>query len=101
MFKLGQKVVCKDVIGSIGLIKNKIYTIRAICDSKKQIGQRGLILEETSPPSRYIGYKIERFEPLKYDIIPNKDIIKEVVDEKADVEIKELETEDNQLELAI
>lgn len=57
MFKIGQKVVCKDANGTLthypyGIEKNKVYTIKEI--SKCKCGQELLILDGTTP---YFGKK--------------------------------------------
>lgn len=82
MFKIGQKVVCmNDAPGYIDgckfLIKNNIYIIEDILnDEIKVLGDNGF-------------WFANRFRPLDYDIISNKDIIGELTEEKADIEIKE------------
>lgn len=87
MFKIGQKVVCvNDKIRHIdsplgNLKKNKIYTV-----AKIEVGC--LWLEEIKAPATGHYYK-DRFMPLKYDIISNKEIIKAIIIEKSDLPIKE------------
>ena len=105
MFKIGQKVVCVDNSGCSELILNKIYTIYEIIECMK-CHTAGLVLNiSTYMYTEYCrccqcgnrrktrnekhSYNSKRFRPLDYDIISNKDIIGELTEEKADVEIKE------------
>ena len=106
MFKIGQKVVCKDNSGCPELTINKIYTIYAIdrCPYCKIIGLEleevgegdgsklgecicGKIFETDGDKE---GFKSTRFEPLKYDLLDNKDIISELIKERADIKVPEL-----------
>jgi hypothetical protein len=106
MFKIGQKVVCKNSIQTFPkLVSNKIYTVRSI-HKCTNCGDTCLELEEII--STYISrgticsncnqlyfpdeiqYRASRFEPLKYDLLDNKDIISELIEERADIKIPEL-----------
>lgn len=99
MFKIGQKVVCKNTdefknSTPRGIEKGKIYTIEAVskCDCGKEVLhlqgviklQRwcGLLDTYTGFSASFYSY---RFEILKYDIISNFEITKEIIDEKSDV----------------
>ena len=89
MFKIGQKVVCIDATGSDNLIKNEIYTIK---DFWFDNNGNACLLEEAEPNIGHYAFYPKRFKPLKYDLISNKEIIKEMVTEKLDIPIKEFET---------
>ena len=99
MFKVGQKIVCKDSIGTVGLTKGKIYEIENIIRCPKC--NREML---TINPDCYIPFKhclcnkrvdvnsfySYRFEPLQYDLLDNKDIISEIIEERADIKVPEL-----------
>lgn len=86
MFKIGQKVVCVNAEGSQNLIKNEIYTVKKCWDD----GTGGaLLIDEAEPNHGHYAFYPHRFRPLKYEIISNKEIIKEVITEKSDMPIKE------------
>lgn len=98
MFKIGQKVVCKDASNQVNnfkilnyVSKGKVYTIREI---KEFSNETGLIFEEFVHGYHWngeeAGFRASRFEPLKYDLLDNKDIISELVKERADIKIPEL-----------
>jgi hypothetical protein len=103
MFKIGQKVVCKNtdtfVTGApYGIEKGKIYTVIDIYQCA--CGRTVLELDEAPAMQRWCcytnkdvgfnaGYYAYRFEPLKYDLISNKDIIKNSIFEKSDLPVKE------------
>jgi hypothetical protein len=106
MFKIGQKVVCKNGTGTVPRIySNKIYTVSGITRCTG-CGAECLELEETLQNSFkfkvkcgkcneiYISndanYLSSRFEPLKYDLLDNKDIISELIEERADIKVPEL-----------
>jgi len=104
IFKVGQKVVCKNVDGFMcgtynpeQIEKGKIYTIKSI--NKCICGRTLLELDEVQPTNRYCGHTTIpigfnacfyafRFELLKYDIVSNKEIIKEIITEKLDLYIE-------------
>lgn len=99
MFKIGQRIVCKDASGRNSLIKGKIYTIDSFgfCS---ECGIKNVYLKEIKVYTQCLcncgeisvgpaSCHLYRFEPLKYDLISNKDVIKEIIEEKQDVEIKE------------
>ena len=105
MFKIGQKVVCKENnrynFGyPHGIAKGEIYTIIGI---SKCPDCNSLLLElkEPTPRYKYCGncdndlginscYHASRFEPLKYDLLDNKDTISELIEERADIKTPEL-----------
>ena len=109
MFKIGQKVVCKDNSSCPELTINKIYTITFI-ESCPHCGKAALELEEIGDKvinktgwcfcsscsnlhftdQNKVAYFAYRFEPLKYDLLDNKDIISELIEERADIKIPEL-----------
>jgi len=106
-FKIGQKIVCIDAKSYRGfnthLIKDKIYTIHLLlqcsCGSKKLIVVENLHIGGVGScacDERYYGvrHRLRRFEPLKYDIISNKEVIEEIVEEVIDVPVKEKEVVD-------
>lgn len=104
MFKIGQKVVCKDNSECPELIVGKIYIVHNI-DICPACGAVGIFISPPKSNKEAIGickccgtfapcqdcqdYRASRFEPLKYDLISNKDIIKEMVPERLDVPEKE------------
>lgn len=106
MFKIGQKVICKDVSRNIqfgttprGIQMGHIYEITKIskcpcCNSE--------LLELSNTPTlnkwcgkcdNHLGYNnfyhSWRFELIKYEIISNMEIIKEIISERSDITIKE------------
>ena len=105
MFKIGQRVVCKETRSynfgqPNGITKGEIYTIAGITNCPNC---NSLLLElvEVLPMRKWCGecdkdlktnsyYHASRFEPLKYDLLDNKDIISEIIEEKADIKIPEL-----------
>lgn len=103
MFKIGQKVVCKNIddfktSAPYGIEKGKVYTITSVC--KCVCGKTALELDEAPTMERWCGYTNEyigysasfyayRFELVKYDLISNKEIIKNIITEKSDFTIKE------------
>lgn len=106
MFKIGQKVVCKNTYSQTGIVmgikKGSIYTIEDIITCP-DCGDVKLLLNTSSPSLKTCtkcyysslpnnAYMSSRFEPLQYDIISNKDIIKEIMTEKLDVKIHIEET---------
>lgn len=106
MFKMGQKVVCKDASNNGRLIKGKIYTIDGMV--KCDCGSINLLLLEFKSESWRLKWCNEcsrvtsmpgnaflswRFESLKYDIVSNKEVLKEIIVEKLDISIKEPATQ--------
>jgi hypothetical protein len=103
MFKIGQKVVCKTVECfwgiPFGIVKGQIYEIENIIKCPG-CGSEMLLLNthSFSNKSCKCGYsKLPdnsfhswRFEPLKYDLLDNKDIISELIEERADIKVPEL-----------
>lgn len=105
MFKIGQKVVCKqdnkyNFGYPHGITKGEIYTIAEITNCPN-CNSLLLGLVEVLPLRKWCGkcntdlktnsyYHASRFEPLKYDLLDNKDIISELIEEKADIKISEL-----------
>ena len=99
MFKIGQKVVCKDAKNTIGITEGNIYNIEGIIKCSKcnkellllnpdfHISFKLCICNEWVPDNSFYSY---RFELLKYDLLDNKDIISEIIEEKADIKIPEL-----------
>ena len=101
MFKIGQKVVCKNTNDfenstPTGIEKNKIYVVEGI--SKCNCGKEILHLEGVEKSPRWCGhldvytgfnagFYSYRFEILQYDIISNFEIIKEMIEEKQDVSL--------------
>lgn len=101
MFKIGQKVVCKntnDFKNSTprGIEKGKIYIIEGI--SKCNCGKEILHLEGIEKLQRWCGtldtytgvnaaFYSYRFEILQYEIISNFELIKEIIVEKADISL--------------
>ena len=90
MFKVGQRIVCKDSSGLNPLVKGIIYTVDTFgyCP---ECGLKCVILNEIRGSvsilcdcgKTYVGdamLRMSRFEPLKYDLISNKDVIKAPVD---------------------
>jgi phage FluMu protein Com len=106
MFKAGQKVVCKNTSENIKfntiprcIKKEVIYEITDILKCPKC---NKLILSISNTPYLHkwcrncncdLGfnhyYHSWRFEPIKYNLISNKEIIKELITEKSDLLIKE------------
>ena len=105
-FKIGQQVVCKTNITTgagipFGLIKGKVYTILNIeycnlCNAEFLI----IDSEMTQAQGRVCGkcgdtiwnpnaFHSWRFEPVKYDLIDNKEAIGEIIEERIDVKIKQ------------
>jgi hypothetical protein len=102
MFKIGQKVVCKKAQKGAsgipyGIKEGNVYTIEAFV-SCKCCNEKALVLIEATSSSKKNCPKclavgifpnnafVEwRFEPLKYDIIPNKLVIQEQIEERADI----------------
>ena len=104
MFEIGQKVVCKDNSGCIDLKRNNIYTITGVTKCPC-CGKECLELEEISLYGFFIincsncgkeykdissHYLSSRFEPLKYDLLDNMNIISELIEERADIKVPEL-----------
>ena len=94
MFKIGQKVVCKDVSNSSQYSTIKLGSIYTILDIVTSGSGPALILDTEENGQMYgfpffWGYRPDRFEPLKYDLISNMDIIKEMIPERLDVPEKE------------
>ncbi len=103
MFKIGQKVVCKTLKPSLpdgvtsGIEVGKIYQIESkltcSCGGKHLLlkgidtGSSHLCKCENSLPSN--AYFEWRFEPLKFGLISNAEIIKEIISEKSDLPLKE------------
>lgn len=103
MFKIGQKVVCKNNKGTYPKLDNNgIYTISSFNNCP---GCGVSMVELVEIVSSYYTtectkcgknfesfavYRTDRFEPLKYDLLDNKDIISELIEEKADIKIPEL-----------
>ena len=106
MFKIGEKVVCKDTSENVqfnstprGIKKGVIYEITGISKCPK-CNDTFLSLSETPYLHKWCGkcdcdlgtnnyYHSWRFELIKYDLISNKEIIKEMIVEKSDLPIKE------------
>jgi hypothetical protein len=83
MFKIGQKVVCKAENPQKTIKNGRIYTVT-------EIDYDGAIrVKEAEPSYPYSWFWQWRFEPIKYEIISNKEIIKEIITEKSDLPIKE------------
>lgn len=100
MFKIGQKVVCKTYTENGNLKQGEIYTVVAVNNCYNCSKQRVDVGVDDSKFRRATCscgathfetnfYGAWRFEPLKYDIIPNSEIIKEMIIERSDVPIKE------------
>tara|TARA_R110000782_G_C14673991_1_gene399288 strand:- start:424 stop:747 length:324 start_codon:yes stop_codon:yes gene_type:complete len=99
MFKIGEKVICKNKEGfatssPYGIEINKVYTIEAI--SKCACGKEILHLLEAEKLKRWCGTKdiytghnagfySYRFEKVNYEIISNKEIIKNIISTEQDV----------------
>jgi hypothetical protein len=100
MFKIGQKVVCKNAKSTIGLVQDKVYSVIEIFTCPK-CGLVSLVVHDGNyctgtrcdcgqySTDGFNFYRPDRFEPLKYDLIDNMDIIKEMIPERSDVPIKE------------
>lgn len=99
MFKIGQKIVAKDLSSTIGstegIKKGQIYEIESIgsCSAGQILGLVGV--DSGKPHHCLCGgqhasnvYMAWRFEPLKYAIISNKHFIKEIITERSDSPIK-------------
>ena len=95
MFKIGQKVICIEDDSNYSpsyLKNNNIYTIKNIV---KACNGTALLLEEIYNGNQYRdladfwGWNPKRFEVLRYEIISNKEILKEIIIEKLDLPIKE------------
>ena len=102
MFKIGQKVICKDLRCwwgfPFGIEKGGIYEVENVIKCK--CGETHLLLygidtgglkvcscnNDNLPTNSFLAW---RFEPIKYDLISNKDVIKEMIVEKSDLPIKE------------
>lgn len=106
MFKIGQKVVCKSLHKfndgtPHGIEKGKIYTVEGYCNCNCCGATFVLLTEGHSYSEKWCGkcdkpnmlpdnaFFDWRFEPIKYEIISNKEFIKEVITEKSDLPIKE------------
>ena len=103
MFKVGQKVVCKNVEAinyglPNGIKKDKTYTIVGIDNCA--CGRTVLDLAEAPTMQKYCGhtnihmgfnakYYAFRFEPLKYDTASNMEVILEILEKKVDITIEE------------
>lgn len=93
-FKIGQKVVCvntKNINPYTTVKEGNIYTIIDIVDANDG---KGLILDTEENGNEFgfpffWGYNPKRFEPLKYDIVDNKEIINNIIEEKSDIPLKE------------
>lgn len=95
MFKKGDKVICKDISYNIkfnsiprGITKGKIYTILKVTNCKC-CGIEDIELEEVIALEKWCGkcddykgfvkaYHSFRFEKIKYDIISNKELVKNI-----------------------
>lgn len=105
MFKIGQKVVCKSLKTvndgyPFGISKDGVYTVLGYYKCKN-CGQKFLLLNAHSHSSKWCGkcdkpnmlpdnaFWEWRFEPIKYALIDNMEIIKEIITERSDVPIKE------------
>lgn len=100
MFKIGQKVVCIKTHSQKCVIKGKIYTITNVIQCSC-----GLFSVSTDHYEHHTGLMIcdcnrrhtgtyfghELFRPLNYNLISNKELIKESIPEKLDTPIKEPE----------
>ena len=108
-FKVGQKVVCIDSEGSGGvLIKNKIYEIEKLTKSKccgvdllllKDLSYSGHLQTTTcfrhNHDHGFLAFGSLRFKPLQYENISLEIVSNlKLVEEKSDVQIKELEKHD-------
>jgi hypothetical protein len=107
IFKVGQKVVCIDDLVTkiytrekINILKNgKVYIITHINYCSK-CNREPLQLKGVYLPLKILcicgtrinetSFRSDRFRPLQsdYNIISNKDIIKEIIKEKSDIPIK-------------
>ena len=104
MFKIGQKVVCKSLKTRVsgtpfGIKLGKIYVIEQIINCPICNEELLCLVGVDTLSKKYCSgcynltqwsntFSSWRFEPLKYDLIPNKLIIAEIIKEKIDTETK-------------
>ncbi len=102
MFKIGQKVVCKSLktpMGGtpFGIKLGKIYVIEKIINCPFCNKELLCLVGVNSLSKKFCSgcdnltqwsniFSSWRFEPLKYDLIPNKLIVAEIIKEKIDTE---------------
>lgn len=80
LFEIGQKVVCVDSKGTVGLVEGKNYVIKgmSICKCKQVSVSVGVPLDRTrqtnyctkcgdDPMDNFVHYKQTRFVPLDFD----------------------------------
>lgn len=109
-FKVGQKVVCKNNRSKLGIIKEltegKVYTVESVsycsscngetlslCELHGQVEYPGLnwmICGNDNCEHPFFIYEnfsfmSWRFEPLKFDLLSNKEIIETIIKETVDV----------------
>ena len=101
MFKINQEVVCVDDSESKDLVKGNIYTIKNIV-SCPGCGKQSLVLKELSDWFAKTGcrycmsiiiqgihcFDASRFRPVQHNLMSNKDLISNIIEEKLDIPIK-------------
>lgn len=96
MFRVGQRIICRrddtNYIPSY-LVHGEIYTISGIIERKKGYS---LLLDEVYNGDRdyvvsdFWGWNPERFAPIVYEIISNKEVLREMVVERLDIPERDL-----------